>query len=91
MNRSRQRTAESPYAAKILKAPMARVLKAYDHEEYGGALLLGLQELLLKVHGSGGPRAIKNAVRNAKAAGKLDVNRMIGERVGSANLSTQTG
>lgn len=72
---------ESPELAVALKAPMGRVLKAYDHEEYGGALLLGVQGLFLKVHGSGGPRAIKNAVATARSALKLDVNHKIAEHL----------
>lgn len=72
---------EGPEFAGQLKPVMGRVLKRYDHEEYGGALLLGVSGLFLKVHGSGGARAIKNAVAGAKAAGKLDVNKQIADRL----------
>ncbi len=69
--------AESPEVLEKLKPLMARLMKRYDHEEYGGALLLGVSEIFLKVHGSGGARAIKNAVAAAKNAGKLCINSAI--------------
>jgi len=71
------------FAAK-LKPVLARLGKRYDHEEYGGALLLGVQGIFLKVHGSGGARAIKNAVAAVKAAGKLGLNAQIEARLRTA-------
>lgn len=73
--------AESPQLIQQFKAPMARVWKRYDHEEYGGALLLGVSGLFLKVHGAGGARAIKNTVAAAKSASRLDINRQIVEHL----------
>jgi len=78
---SKEAMAEGPEFAARLKPVMGRLLKRYDHEEYGGALLLGVSGLFLKVHGSGGARAIKNAVAGAKAAGKLNVNKQIADRL----------
>jgi glycerol-3-phosphate acyltransferase PlsX len=60
------------------------MMKKFDHEEYGGALLLGVSGILLKVHGSGGPRAIKNAIKAVKAAGRLEINKRIEERLAVA-------
>jgi glycerol-3-phosphate acyltransferase PlsX len=57
--------------------PLERVGRQYDHEEAGGALLLGVSGTFVKVHGSGGQRAIMNAVRVAKNAGRLDIQRRI--------------
>jgi glycerol-3-phosphate acyltransferase PlsX len=59
-------------------------MKRYDHEEYGGALLLGVQGVFLKVHGSAGARAIKNAVVAVKEAGKLGINVEIEKRLAKA-------
>jgi glycerol-3-phosphate acyltransferase PlsX len=73
---------ESPELIEKLKPIMARVMKLYDHEEYGGALLLGVAGIFFKVHGSAGGRAIKNVIGAAKAAGKLDVNKLIEQRLG---------
>lgn len=78
---SKEAMAEGPEFAGRLKPVMGRLLKRYDHEEYGGALLLGVSGVFLKVHGSGGARAIKNAVAGAKAAGKLNVNKQIADRL----------
>jgi len=72
---------EGPEFAEKLKPVLGRLAKRYDHEEYGGALLLGVQGVFLKVHGSGGARAIKNAVAAAKTAGKLDLNAQIEARL----------
>lgn len=74
-------SAESPELIEKLKPVMGRVMKRYDHEEYGGALLVGVQGLFFKVHGSAGARAIKNAVASAKAAGKLNLNTLIEQRL----------
>ena len=67
---------------RIVKPMFKRLMKRYDHEEYGGALLLGVQGVFLKVHGSGGARAIKNAVTAAKTAGRLGINAEIEKRLG---------
>jgi glycerol-3-phosphate acyltransferase PlsX len=64
-----------------LKPVLGRMKKRYDHEEYGGALLLGVQGTFLKVHGSGGARAIKNAVAAAKTACRLGINAQIEQRL----------
>jgi glycerol-3-phosphate acyltransferase PlsX len=73
--------AEGPEVAARVQPIFGRMMKRYDHEEYGGALLLGVQGIFLKVHGSGGARAVKNAVAAAKAAGKLGINREIEKRL----------
>jgi glycerol-3-phosphate acyltransferase PlsX len=75
---------EGPEIATKLKPVLGRLMKRYDHEEYGGALLLGVQGVFLKVHGSGGARAIKNAVVAAKAAGRLGINSEIEKRLAKA-------
>ncbi len=73
--------AEGPETAAKMKPVIGRMMKRYDHEEYGGALLLGVQGVFLKVHGSGGMRAIKNAVAAVKTAGKLGLNKQIETRL----------
>ena len=72
---------ESPELIAQLKPLLGRVMKRYDHEEYGGALLVGVRGLLFKVHGSAGAKAIKNAVAAAKNAGKLNLNALIEARL----------
>jgi len=73
--------AEGPELAGKIKPLLGRLKKKYDHEEYGGALLLGVQGIFLKVHGSSGARAIKNAIAAAKTACKLGINTEIEKRL----------
>lgn len=73
--------AHSPEALSALGPVLKSVMARFDHEEYGGALLLGLSRVFLKVHGSGGARAIRNAVKTAKQAIDLDVNGRIVEQL----------
>jgi len=72
---------ETPELIEKLKPLIKRVMKRYDHEEYGGALLLGVAGIFFKVHGSAGPRAIKNAMAAAKNAGRLGMNEQIAARL----------
>jgi glycerol-3-phosphate acyltransferase PlsX len=81
----KEAAAEGPEFTEHLLPVLGRMKKRYDHEEYGGALLLGVQGTFLKVHGSGGARAIKNAIAAARTAGKLGINAEIEKRLaGSA-------
>ena len=84
-NLQKEVAAEGPETAAKLKPVFGRMMKRYDHEEYGGALLLGVQGVFLKVHGSGGARAIKNAVAAAKTAGKLGLNAQIEKRLAAGS------
>jgi glycerol-3-phosphate acyltransferase PlsX len=77
----KEAAAEGPEFTTHLLPVLGRMKKRYDHEEYGGALLLGVQGTFLKVHGSGGARAIKNAIAAAKTAGKLGINAEIEKRL----------
>jgi glycerol-3-phosphate acyltransferase PlsX len=77
--------AHSPAALSALSPVLKSVMARFDHEEYGGALLLGLSRVFVKVHGSGGARAIRNAVKTARQAVDLDVNRRIVDRLSAAN------
>ncbi len=73
--------AESPDLAAKVKPLIGRMMKRYDHEEAGGAMLLGVSGIFFKVHGSAGARAIKNVVVAAKAAGKLNIGTQIEARL----------
>jgi glycerol-3-phosphate acyltransferase PlsX len=73
--------AEGPQTAAKLKPVFGRLMKRYDHEEYGGALLLGVQGVFMKVHGSGGTRSVRNAVVAVKTIGKLGINAEIERRL----------
>lgn len=48
------------------KPVMKRIYQKYDYNEYGGALLLGLNETAIICHGSSESRTIKNAIMASK-------------------------
>jgi glycerol-3-phosphate acyltransferase PlsX len=48
------------------KPVMKRIYKKYDYNEYGGALLLGINGTALICHGSSQSRTIKNAISASK-------------------------
>ncbi len=74
----------SPELLAAARKPLQCAADQYDHEEYGGALLLGLSGLVLKVHGAGGARAIKNAVKTARAASQMNINEAISRHMHAA-------
>lgn len=54
--------------AAVLKPGLSVFKKKLDYTEHGGALLLGVNGLVVKSHGSSDAKAIKNAIRQAKLA-----------------------
>jgi glycerol-3-phosphate acyltransferase PlsX len=46
----------------FLKHSLKRIKKKLDYSEYGGALLLGVNGIVIIGHGSSNPKAIKNAI-----------------------------
>jgi glycerol-3-phosphate acyltransferase PlsX len=52
----------------LLSPSLRRVAKRLDYAEYGGALLLGVDGVVIVGHGRSNARAIKNAVRQAREA-----------------------
>lgn len=66
----------------LLSKGAYRDLKAItDHEEYGGAPLLGVNGISIIGHGSSSPRAIRNAIRVAGDFIRFNVNQHIIEAV----------
>lgn len=49
----------------ILNPTFKRIKKKLDYTEYGGAILLGTEVLIIKAHGNSNAKAIKNAIRQA--------------------------
>ncbi|MGC8552026.1 MAG: phosphate acyltransferase PlsX [Phycisphaerae bacterium] len=68
-----------------LLAELSGVLRAiecqYDHEEYGGAMLLGVRAMFVKVHGSTKARGICNAVKSVRDAGRHNINSQLVTRL----------
>ena len=59
-------TQEKIRLAMKFKPVMTRIYKKYDYNEYGGALLLGLNGTALICHGSSQSRTIRNAILASK-------------------------
>ena len=56
-----------------------------DPEVYGGAVLLGLNGIVIKTHGSARERAIQNAIRVATEEIRHDLNQVILREIVHAN------
>lgn len=61
-------TLRSKLGGLLLKPVFKKFKKRFDYTEYGGAILLGVDGLVIKAHGSSNAKAFKNAIRQAKAA-----------------------
>lgn len=57
---------KSKVAGLLLKKSLKNIKKSLDSEEHGGVLLLGVNGILIKAHGSSSSKAIKNAIKQAK-------------------------
>jgi glycerol-3-phosphate acyltransferase PlsX len=65
----------------FLKPAFSRFKKELDYSEYGGALLLGVNGVVIIGHGRSNVNAIKNAIRVSKEEVERKVNEMIMEAV----------
>jgi len=61
-----------------------------DPEVYGGAVLLGLNGIVVKTHGSSRERAVMNAIRVATEEVEHDLNKMILREIAQANKRLAT-
>lgn len=66
-------------AALFLKNTFGRVKKQFDHEEYGGALLLGVNGIVVIAHGSSTSRSVKNALHLSVKMADQKINNKIME------------
>jgi glycerol-3-phosphate acyltransferase PlsX len=71
--------------ALIAKNALRAMKRRVDPEVYGGAVLLGLNGNVIKAHGSSRERAIHSAIRVAVEEVSHGLNRMIVERMRTAN------
>lgn len=56
-----------------LRSNFRHIRDRLDYAEYGGAIVMGLNGVLIKPHGRSNAKAIKNAIRVAKSAVEQDV------------------
>ena len=73
----------------LLLPSLRKVARRLDYAEYGGALLMGVDGIVVVGHGRSNARAVKNAIRQARQAvegGVLDVIRVgVAQGIGGGN------
>lgn len=74
-------TTRSKMGALLVKPALKETLKKFDATEYGGAPLLGLQGLVVKVHGSSKSKEVKNALIQCIQFKKQGINDKIKENI----------
>nr|WP_263313528.1 phosphate acyltransferase PlsX [Mammaliicoccus sp. Marseille-Q6498] len=60
-------------AALTLKKDIYKIKDKMDYAEYGGSVLLGLNGIVVKAHGSSNERAFYNAIKQAKLAADTEI------------------
>jgi glycerol-3-phosphate acyltransferase PlsX len=80
----RQAVASNPASGELLVKTFETMFRRMDHEEYGGAPLLGVNGTCLICHGGASARALSNAVLYAAQSVTQKVNRLIEERLAAA-------
>jgi glycerol-3-phosphate acyltransferase PlsX len=60
-----------------------------DPDEYGGAVLLGINGICIKAHGASSPKAVKNAIRVATEFVECQLNEQIVEKIGKFHAKVQ--
>ncbi len=70
------------------KPVITRIYSKYDYNEYGGALLLGLNGAALICHGASRSKTIKNAILASKKYHTKEINNKIVERLSESCVRT---
>ncbi len=68
MKKEFTRSLPNKIAAAFLSPSLRKLKKKVDYTEYGGALLLGINGVCVKSHGSSDSKAIKNAINQTRDA-----------------------
>jgi glycerol-3-phosphate acyltransferase PlsX len=71
--------------AMLCRGGLQDLKRRMDPEVYGGAVLLGLNGIVVKTHGSSRERAFMNAIRVAAEEVRHDLNRLILREIARAN------
>lgn len=74
-------TLRSKIGALLVKPALKKTLKKFDASEYGGAPLLGLNGLVVKIHGSATAKETKNALIQCITFTKQKINERIKEEI----------
>ena len=65
--------------ALFMKKAFKRLKSVLDYNKKGGAVLLGMEKVVVKAHGSSNGEAFKNALLQAYSASNLSINEKIKE------------
>ena len=71
------RNVKNKLAALMLKSDLKSMKQEFDYEEYGGAPILGVNGPVIKIHGSSGVNAVKNAILKGIPYGQKNVVEII--------------
>ncbi len=82
----------SSWWTKLLALPMRSKLRGikdkYNYKSTGGGILLGVNGLCFKAHGSSDAYAIKNAISQARKAIQLDLVQVIGHEISKYTVNS---
>ena len=65
----------------LIKPSLKGVLKTFDATEYGGAPLLGLNGLVVKVHGNATEKEISNAIKQCETFKEQNISQRIADKI----------
>jgi len=68
--------------ALLIKKPLKSMMKRYDSRAVGGAIMLGLNGLVVKGHGNSDAEAVKNCILQCIAFKEQNLNEKIREALG---------
>lgn len=74
-------TTRSKIGGALIKPALLNFKSKFDYSEHGGAPILGVNEIVIKAHGSSDEKAFKNAIRQAKICYENNVNELIQESI----------
>ncbi len=75
--------------ALLVKPSLKKTLKTFDASEYGGAPLLGLKGLVVKIHGSSSAKETKNAILQCISFKEAKINERIMEHLTPVKENTK--
>lgn len=71
----------------LAKAALKKALKKFDPREHNGAILLGLNGIVVKSHGSADAKSFSNAIHVAAKLVRQDINKKIIEELSSSDMT----
>lgn len=86
-----RRSARSQLGALLVMPALRRLMKAIDYEETGGAPLFGPAGVIIKCHGSSGPRSVANGLRLARRAVSERMIERMTDAMGRLSLPKRSG